>query len=87
MQGMELFIEPIAIINQQLIHGGYEMLGWTLLFLVVALLSAVLGFSGVAATSASIAQVLFFVFIVLFLLTLVMGVARRGDRALDNKSQ
>lgn len=44
------------------------MLGWALTFLVIALISAVLGFGGVAAVSVEIAQLLFFVFIALFVI-------------------
>jgi uncharacterized membrane protein YtjA (UPF0391 family) len=37
----------------------------------------ILGFGGIATTAASIAQILFFVFLVIFLVALVMGVAGR----------
>lgn len=47
-------------------------------FLILALLAGVLGFSGLAGTSSSIAQILFGVFLVLFLVGLVMGRGRRG---------
>lgn len=52
------------------------MLGWALTFLVIALIAGVLGFGVVAGTAATIAKVLFFVFLVLFVIGLVMG--RRG---------
>ncbi|MCA9160864.1 MAG: DUF1328 domain-containing protein [Planctomycetales bacterium] len=52
------------------------MLGWALTFLVIALIAGVLGFGVIAGTAASIAKVLFFVFLVLFIIGLVMG--RRG---------
>ena len=42
------------------------MLGWALTFLVIALIAALFGFGGVASASAGIAQILFFIFIVLF---------------------
>jgi uncharacterized membrane protein YtjA (UPF0391 family) len=51
----------------------YVMLRWTVIFLVVALIAAVFGFGGIAAGAASIAKVLFFIFIVLFLLSLIFG--------------
>lgn len=55
------------------------MLYWALVFLVVALVSGLLGFGGLASTAAGIAQVLFGIFLIIFLVTLVMGVAsRRG---------
>ena len=53
------------------------MLRWALIFFVVALLAAVLGFTGIAAAAAGVAKVLFFLFIVLFLVTLLGHVARR----------
>ncbi len=47
------------------------MLYWTAIFLVVALIAAVFGFGGIASASAGIAQILFFIFISLFVFTLV----------------
>jgi uncharacterized membrane protein YtjA (UPF0391 family) len=35
------------------------MLGWSIMFLIVALIAGLLGFVGIAGTAASIAQVLF----------------------------
>ena len=45
------------------------MLGWALVFLVVALIAGLLGFGGLAATSAGIAQILFYIFNVLFVVS------------------
>jgi len=53
------------------------MLGWALTFFIVALIAAVFGFGGIASASAGIAQILFFVFIVLFVISLVAGGMRR----------
>jgi len=53
------------------------MLSWALAFLVIALIAGVLGFGVIAGTAASIAKVLFFVFLVLFVIGLFMG--RRGS--------
>jgi len=52
------------------------MLRWALIFLVVALIAAFLGFGGIAGTSMGIAKILFFVFLVLFLVTGVMHLVR-----------
>jgi uncharacterized membrane protein YtjA (UPF0391 family) len=49
------------------------MLRWALIFLVVALIAAVFGFGGIAADAAWIAKILFFVFIVLFVASLILG--------------
>ncbi|MEZ5958885.1 MAG: DUF1328 domain-containing protein [Hyphomonadaceae bacterium] len=54
------------------------MLSWALIFFVVAIISAVFGFGGIASASAGIAQILFFLFLVLFVVSLIMGMARRG---------
>ncbi len=52
------------------------MLGWAVAFLVIALIAALFGFGGIASASAGIAQILFFVFIVLFAIAIVMRVVR-----------
>jgi uncharacterized membrane protein YtjA (UPF0391 family) len=49
------------------------MLSWAVLFLVVALIAAVLGFGGIAGTAAGIAKILFFVFLAIALLSFVFG--------------
>jgi len=49
------------------------MLYYTWIFLVIALIAALFGFGAIASTAAGIAQILFFVFLVLFLVSLVMG--------------
>jgi len=53
------------------------MLRWALFFFVVALVAAVLGFTGIALVSAGVAKVLFFIFVILFVLSLLGHVARR----------
>jgi uncharacterized membrane protein YtjA (UPF0391 family) len=53
------------------------MLYWALTFFVVALIAAILGFGGVAIAAASIAKILFFVFLILFLFSLVAHMSRR----------
>jgi len=49
------------------------MLRWALMFLVIALVAALFGFTNVAGTSMVAAKILFFVFLVLFVVSLVMG--------------
>ena len=55
------------------------MLYWALMFLIVAIVAAIFGFTGIALASAGIAKILFFIFVVLFLLTSVMHLGRRGS--------
>lgn len=45
------------------------MLRWALMFLVIALISAALGLSGIASISMEVARLLFIVFLVLFVVT------------------
>ena len=49
------------------------MLSWTIGFLAIALVAAVLGFGGLAAGAASIAKVLFFAFLVLAAVSFILG--------------
>jgi uncharacterized membrane protein YtjA (UPF0391 family) len=55
------------------------MLRWAVLFLVVALIAALFGFTNVAGTSIVAAKILFFVFLVLFVVSLIMGGGRARD--------
>ena len=52
------------------------MLGWTLLFFVIAFVAAIFGFSSIAACAAGIAKVLFVLFLVLFVVSLLMDIVR-----------
>ena len=56
------------------------MLSWAVFFLVIALIAAVLGFGGIAGTAVGIAKLLFFVFLVIFVISLIMGLTRGGTR-------
>jgi uncharacterized membrane protein YtjA (UPF0391 family) len=47
------------------------MLNYAIIFLIIALIAAVLGFGVIAGTAAWIAKALFFVFLVLFLVSLL----------------
>ncbi len=50
------------------------MLRWALGFLVLAIIAAVFGFGGIAATSAGIAKTLFVVFLIIAAVTFLMSV-------------
>lgn len=52
------------------------MLRWALGFLVAALIAALLGFGGIAGVAMDIAKILFFVFLVLFVVSLIAGAFR-----------
>ncbi len=49
------------------------MLRWAVIFFVVAIIAGVFGFGGIAADSAWIAKICFFVFVVLALFSFVSG--------------
>lgn len=46
------------------------MLGWAVLFLLLTVVSAAFGYGGIAAIAVDKARILFFVFIVLFAMTM-----------------
>jgi uncharacterized membrane protein YtjA (UPF0391 family) len=50
------------------------MIKWAIIFFVISLIAGFFGFTGVAAGSRSVAKVLFFVAIAIFLVVLVFGV-------------
>jgi len=56
------------------------MLYYALVFLLIAVVAAVLGFGGIAFAAAGIAKTLFFLFLALFLVSLVVHLARGSAR-------
>lgn len=55
------------------------MLGWAMTFFIIAIVAAAFGFGGIAAAASGIAQVLFYLFLILFAVMLVMWlIGRRG---------
>lgn len=54
------------------------MLGWAVVFLIIALVAAIFGFGGIAVASAGIAKILFVIFLVLFVISLRFGWRGRG---------
>lgn len=50
------------------------MLKWAIIFFLISVVAAFFGFTNVAAGAQSIARLLFFLFVVLFLIVLVFGV-------------
>ena len=57
-----------------------EMLYYSLLFLILAVISGVFGFSGVAGTAAWIAQALFFLFLIGLIITAVYNLTHRNQK-------
>jgi uncharacterized membrane protein YtjA (UPF0391 family) len=55
-----------------------NLLYYALVFLVIALIAAAVGFGGVAGVAMEGARLLFWVFIVLFVISLIAGLVRRA---------
>jgi len=56
------------------------MMSWVVTFLIIALVAGLLGFGGIAGASIEIAKIVFFVALILFLVSAVVGLARgRGN--------
>ena len=55
-----------------------NLLHWAIIFLIVALVAGVLGFGGLAGTAMEGARLLFWVAVVLLVISLIFGFMRRG---------
>jgi uncharacterized membrane protein YtjA (UPF0391 family) len=56
------------------------MLGWVVTFLIVALIAGILGFGGIAGASIEIAKAIFFIAVILFIISAVVGITRGRTR-------
>jgi uncharacterized membrane protein YtjA (UPF0391 family) len=56
-------------------EGGERMLRWALVFLIIALVAALFGFTGIAAAAAGIDKFLFVLFLVICLIFFVIGIS------------
>jgi uncharacterized membrane protein YtjA (UPF0391 family) len=56
------------------------MLYWAAIFFIIAIIAGGLGFGGLAAAASGIAQILFYIFLVLFLVSLIAGLVGCGRR-------
>jgi uncharacterized membrane protein YtjA (UPF0391 family) len=56
------------------------MLSWFVTFLVVALIAGILGFLGIAGVSIEIAKAIFFLAVILFVISAVVGLARERNQ-------
>jgi uncharacterized membrane protein YtjA (UPF0391 family) len=52
------------------------MIGWAITFLIIALIALLFGFTSIAGTAMGFAKILFFVFLILFVLSLIFGRGR-----------
>ncbi|MES2027594.1 MAG: DUF1328 domain-containing protein [Pseudomonadota bacterium] len=56
------------------------MFSWVVTFLVIALIAGILGFGGVAGASIEIAKAIFFIALVLFLISAIVSLVRGRRR-------
>lgn len=54
------------------------MLRWSVIFLVIAIVAAIFGFGGISESAAGIAKILFYIFIVIFIISLIFGGTRKA---------
>jgi uncharacterized membrane protein YtjA (UPF0391 family) len=73
-----LFIDIYQVRAGEPTAKGDGMLYWASVFLVIAIVAAVFGFVGVATAAAGVAKLLFYIFLVMFVLTLIMGLMKKG---------
>ena len=52
------------------------MLRWAVIFFIIAIIAAVFGFGNIAAGATQIAKILFFLFLILFLISLIFGLVK-----------
>ncbi|CAI9122048.1 DUF1328 domain-containing protein [Brytella acorum] len=53
-----------------------DLLRWTVIFLILALIAGVLGFGGLAGSFAYLGKILFFIFVVLLICSFIFGRGR-----------
>lgn len=53
------------------------MLRWMIIFIIVALIAGVLGFGGIAGASAGLAKICFYIFIALFVISLIRNLSKK----------
>ena len=53
------------------------MLNYAVIFLVIALIAAVFGFGGIVAGAVEIAKILFFIFVILAIVSFVVSMLRK----------
>src|SRR6202042_717410 len=61
------------------------MLSWVVTFLIIALIAGILGFGGIAGVSIEIAKAIFFIAVVLFIISAVVGLARGRTRVWSDR--
>ena len=68
---------PLPIIALEIYRREMIMLYYAAVFFLIAVIAAVFGFGGIAVGAVEIAKILFFIFLIMFLVTLITGLIRR----------
>lgn len=53
------------------------MLRWAIIFLVLTIVAAAFGFGHIAVGAAEVGKILFYIFLIIFLVSSITGLARR----------
>jgi uncharacterized membrane protein YtjA (UPF0391 family) len=72
---MTVDARKMAAMGESKQGGGIIMLRWAVIFLVIALVAALFGFTGIASAAAGIAKFLFFLFLVICLVLFIAGMS------------
>ena len=85
--GGDYFIESVGVsvssyspAREAKIEAELVMLSWVVTFLVIALIAGILGFGGIAGVSIELAKAIFFIAVILFIVSAVAGIARGRTR-------
>lgn len=49
------------------------MLRWALIFFIISIVAAVFGFGGISEAASDVAQILFYIFLGIFVVMLILG--------------
>jgi uncharacterized membrane protein YtjA (UPF0391 family) len=80
--GGDCFTERVSVYRRRReeVEAEIVMLSWVVTFLIIALIAGILGFGGIAGASVEIAKAIFFIAVVLFLVSAVVGLVRGRTR-------
>ncbi len=59
------------------LQGRHDMLRWILVFLIIAIIAGIFSFTGLMVAAAGIAKILFFIFLILFVVSLILHLMKR----------
>lgn len=54
------------------------MFTWVIIFFVIALIAAVFGFTGIASAAAGVGKIIFFIALILFVISLIFQLLKKG---------